>query len=140
MYLRIIDDESDSDFRLRQLRSNVLTVLRWWQDECSAFPILSKLALRVFSLVSSTAAVERTFKVQGSIHTKLRNRLKSEVCKKLTFVRVNSGLYQNLTLPESILAMTDPDLVSTDPQNDLGEEVTVSFETEFEIDPNQEDE
>jgi hypothetical protein len=46
-YLHAIDDESD--MRLRVLRRNDRTVLNWWRDERRTFPILSCVALRIFS-------------------------------------------------------------------------------------------
>jgi hypothetical protein len=66
------------------LRRNDTTVSNWSRNERRSFPITSSVALRIFSLVSSTAAVERSFKIQGTIHTKLRNRLTAKVCQKLT--------------------------------------------------------
>jgi hypothetical protein len=48
-------------------------------------------ALKLFSLVPSTASVERSFKAQSIIHTKLRNRLKHQACQKLLKIRINSN-------------------------------------------------
>jgi hypothetical protein len=126
--------------RLRVLRRDDRTVLNWWRDERRSFPILSCVALRIFSLVSSTAAVERSFKIQGTIHTKLRNRLTAMVCQKLTFIRVNPTLYdRNCSNHESILSMMDPDSISSDPTNDLDEQVTQHADLEFYLDPHDQE-
>jgi hypothetical protein len=72
----------------------------------------------------ASSAVERSFKIQGTIHTKLRNRLTAKVCQKLTFIRVNPT--PMISNHESILSMMDPDSISSDPTNDLDEQVTQS--------------
>jgi hypothetical protein len=119
---------------LRLLKSKKLTVLAWWKRERKEFPVLSNIALRIFSLVASTAAVERTFKIQGLVHTKLRNRLTSEVCKKLTFIRVNPSLYdRNISDSSSILAMTDTESISSESTNDLEEVILSDLESEFSL-------
>jgi hypothetical protein len=137
-YLHVIDAESD--LTLRVLRRNDRTVLKWWRGERRSFPILSAVAVRIFSLVSSTAAVERSFQRQETIHKKLRAHLTEKICQKLTFIRMNPTLYdRNCSNHESILSMMDPDSISSDSTNDLDEEVTEHADREFYLDPHDQD-
>ena len=66
--------------------------LTWWQKYSMHFPLLSSLAIKLFSLVVSTSSVERTFKIQGNIHTKARNRLHDIKCSMLMTIKMNSPL------------------------------------------------
>jgi hypothetical protein len=57
-----------------------------------AFPLLGSIAVRLFSIPTSSAASERVWKVFSSIHTKKRNRLLVEKVEKLAFITINEVL------------------------------------------------
>ncbi len=53
------------------------------------YPLLSPFAIRLFSIVPTTASVERHFSSFGFIHRKLRNRLTQVNATKLVFIFQN---------------------------------------------------
>nr|XP_022910916.1 uncharacterized protein LOC111421956 [Onthophagus taurus] len=63
----------------------------WWAGICSSFKI-SRLAVDILNLPSSTAATERTFSTYGFIHRQRRNRLTVERAGKLTYIAHNYNL------------------------------------------------
>ena len=66
-----------------------VTVLSFWQRKEKRWPLLQSLAIRVFQVVVSSSACERSFSNFGFIHTELRNKLDKERVKKLVFIRAN---------------------------------------------------
>ena len=78
----------------------------------SAFPLCSKLALRLSILSVQSADVERMCKAHSIIHTKTRNRLQHARVKKLLYCYINLRFIEN--------SNTDPDdfLLSVDDDND----------------------
>ena len=65
------------------------SVLQWWIVDATDWPLLRNLAIRVFSMATSSAASERNFSTFGFIHSKLRNRLSQEKVKKLVYIKTN---------------------------------------------------
>lgn len=60
--------------------------LEWWKGKKSQYPILFKLAKSYLAVQATSAASERLFSTAGSILTKKRNRLNSELLDKLLFL------------------------------------------------------
>ena len=54
------------------------------------WPLLKYLGIRVFSLIASSACVERSNSTMGFIHSKLRSRLDSGKVVKLSYIRSNA--------------------------------------------------
>ena len=50
----------------------------YWQRVCLYVPLLGKVALAVFSINPTEAAVERSFSHQSLLHSDLRNRMSEE--------------------------------------------------------------
>jgi hAT family C-terminal dimerisation region len=50
---------------------------------------MQQIALKVFSLATSSAASERNFSTFGFVHSKLRNCLTAENVKKLVYIKTN---------------------------------------------------
>ena len=50
----------------------------YWQQIALDLPLLSQIALAVFSITPSEASVERSFSHQGRVHSDLRNSLTEE--------------------------------------------------------------
>ena len=55
------------------------------------WPLLKNLAARSFSLVSTSACVERSNSVMGFIQNKFRSRLKHEKVVKLSYIKSNAA-------------------------------------------------
>ena len=64
-------------------------------DGGDKWPLLKNLAIRIFSLISSSACVERTNSTMGFIHSKLRNKLSKEKIIKLCYIKNNTGEVMN---------------------------------------------
>jgi hypothetical protein len=54
------------------------------------WPFLAHLALKVFSVASSSATSERNFSTMGLIHFKLRNCLGRDTVEILVYVKTNN--------------------------------------------------
>jgi hypothetical protein len=71
----------------------------WNQDE--HHPLLQRVALKVFSMVPTSAASERAWSAMGFLHTKIRNRLKPERVQQMVFLYMNLRLTMKLGLQDS---------------------------------------
>lgn len=60
------------------------------------FPLLSKIALRLFTIPTSSAASERVWSVYSFIHSKRRNRLKTQSVEKLAYIYINANLLDSI--------------------------------------------
>lgn len=70
----------------------------WWKGVCGSTK-LSKIAVRILTAPSTSAAVERSFSTHGNIHSNKRNRLTTERAAKIAFTSYNWNLlhkYQNI--------------------------------------------
>lgn len=76
----------------KQLMKGNKTASQFWGREGGAWPSLQVVGTRVFALVTSTAASERSWSAMGFLHNKLRNRLQAKTLNKLMFVRTNHKL------------------------------------------------
>lgn len=70
----------------------------WWKGICSSSP-LSKIAVRILSAPTTSAASERFFSKFSFIHTKLRNRLTTDRAGKLTYISYNWNLMNKQQSP-----------------------------------------
>lgn len=59
-------------------RYNGENQIRFWKNKSTEYPIMSKIALAVFTLPYSTVSIERTFSMLKDIRDPRRNRLSSE--------------------------------------------------------------
>ena len=66
---------TQKDFKFKMLLKGTKTALQYWQIDGISYPVLSKEAIKVFSIVTSSASSEREFSSMAFIHSKLRNRL-----------------------------------------------------------------
>lgn len=64
----------------------------WATSGSSSFPLLSRIAQRLYTIPTSSAASERVWKVFSSIHTKKRNRLINKRVEALAFVKANAAV------------------------------------------------
>ncbi len=92
------NERRQSSFRYKMLKKKRITVLQYWLTEGKAWPELSMIAVRLFSMVTSSAASERNFSTMANIHTKNRNRLNFATFEKLVYVKSNiSAFFDNAT-------------------------------------------
>ena len=84
----------------------------WWKGFCSNQE-LSKIASKILSLPSTTAAVERSFSTYGNIHTAKRNRLSNDTAKKLVFISQNIKYRIEAEAPKKSLPKAITDQAST---------------------------
>lgn len=70
-----------------------LSGLQYWSQYGKAdYPLLGKIALRLFTIPTSSAASERVWSIYSFIHSKRRNRLGLEKVEKLVFIYINNCL------------------------------------------------
>lgn len=87
------DNVRDGWDRAKEVINGNLSPYKFWKSlHQDLYPELRDLALRVFSLVPSSAASERNFSTFKFIHSNLRNRLKQERVHKLVYVYANHRL------------------------------------------------
>jgi hypothetical protein len=79
-----------NDFRFQMLKKRTKSCLQYWYVDGAEFPTIRTVALRVFSMVTSSAASERGFSTMSFVHSKLRNRLCCDTVKKLTYIKNNA--------------------------------------------------
>jgi hypothetical protein len=63
--------------------------LQYWQVDGVSWPLLQQIALKVFSLATSSAASELNFSTFGFVHSKLRYCLTTEKAEKLVYSKTN---------------------------------------------------
>lgn len=92
--LRNIDEYDDDQDELERFLSKTLDVgdlrenpLDFWQLHKSEFPLLAKVARRIFSIPATTASVERTFSVAENVVTKRRTNIKPAQLNDVLFLR-----------------------------------------------------
>ena len=56
--------------------------LSYWFELAVHVPLLSKVAVAIFSITPSEACVERSFSAQGLVHSDLRSNLETVQCKR----------------------------------------------------------
>ncbi|KAK9728734.1 hAT family C-terminal dimerization region [Popillia japonica] len=84
----------------------------WWAENCSSSKI-SRLAVDILNLPSSTAATERTFSTYGFIDRQRRNRLTVKRAGKLTYIAHNYNLL-NKEDHSRIVEATDEEIEKED--------------------------
>ena len=79
-----LKERQQNTFRFQMIGKSK-SVLQWWLADGTDWPLLSNLALRVFSMAASSASSERNFSTFGFVHSKLGNRLGPDKVKKLVY-------------------------------------------------------
>eukprot|EP00474_Spongospora_subterranea_P005884 CRZ06342.1 hypothetical protein [Spongospora subterranea] len=81
------------------LIQRVKTPYQYWLSDGAQWPLLQNIALRIFTLATTTASCERSFSSQGFIHSKLRNSLNPARVEKLMFIKTNCTQLQETLAP-----------------------------------------
>lgn len=69
--------------------------LHYWKQHAGRFKYLSTIALSLFCIPASSANIERVFSVAKDILSAKRNRMKSELFRRILFIRRNYNLLKN---------------------------------------------
>ena len=78
-----------NSFHYKMLVQEQKSPLEYWLTNGTNWPLLQKIAKKVFSMAVSSTSSERNFSTFGFVHSKLRNQLAPETVKKLVFVKTN---------------------------------------------------
>ena len=78
-----------NSFRHKCLMKGLSTPLEYWHIEGVQWPELQRIAIKLFSMATSSAASERNFSTMGFIHSKLRNGLNPKTVEKLVYIKTN---------------------------------------------------
>ena len=66
--------------------------LQYWKRNADRFKFLSRIALHLFCVPASSANIERVFSVAKDILSAKRSRMKSDLFRKILFIRRNYHL------------------------------------------------
>lgn len=77
------------------MERKVSSVLKFWLSCGDVWPHLQQLAKKIFGLVASSAASERTFSTFGLVHSKLRTSLSPAAVEKLVYIKTNNVQFTN---------------------------------------------
>lgn len=88
---------------------------KWWYNT-NGFGRLRPLALRIFSICTSSAASERAWSAFKFLHSDLRNKLNHKTIDKLVFIYTNMD--RNDKQSNDMLYLTDPGFEDGDPDDD----------------------
>lgn len=94
--------------------------LQWKSIFGREYPLLLEPAVRLLTMGTQSADVERCCKVHKLIHTKMRNRLKSENVQKLVYFYVNLRLIKRM---QGYMFDDEFDDFLTDVMKEVAEEV-----------------
>lgn len=78
-----------------QLARETTVPANWWASYGSSCPELQMLALKILSLPGSASSSEQNWSVYDYVHSKRRNKLKSDRASKLVFVYSSLRLTKN---------------------------------------------
>jgi hypothetical protein len=95
--IQALNDKKSNNFNYRRLRDS-LSPLEYWQTEGEYWPLLQPIALRLFSMVASSASSERNFSTFGFIHQKLRNSLEPHKVMQLVYIKTNYPIVSKIKL------------------------------------------
>jgi hypothetical protein len=91
-----MQQRSSNSFKYQMLAVQRSTIFTFWDCHKQDWPMLARLALKVFSLASSSAASERNFSSMAFIHSKLRNCLSPETVEKLVYIKTNNLQFRQI--------------------------------------------
>jgi hypothetical protein len=63
--------------------------LQYWLTDGLQWPDFQKIAVKLFSMATSSASSDRSFSTMGYIHSKLRNSLNAKTIQKIVFTKSN---------------------------------------------------
>jgi hypothetical protein len=110
-------EKKNNSFRFQLLAKRKNSPLEWWFMDGTDYPMLQKIAIKLFTMATSSTAFERNFSTMGFIHSKLRNTLATRTVEKLVFIKLNlSAFYDYLALDDNDIEYngeSDDDSIAT---------------------------
>ncbi len=103
-----------NSFRYQMLSKGSKTVLQYWQIDGCQWADLQSVAVRLFSMATSSAVFERNFSMMGFIHSKLRNSLSAKTVEKLVFIKSNMDAFYNCPTNDDHMRESDSDHAGLD--------------------------
>ncbi len=103
-----------NSFRYKMLSKGSKTVLQYWQTDGCQWVDLQSVAVRLFSMATSSATSERNFSTMGFIHSKLRNSLSAKTIEKLVFIKSNMGAFYSCPTSDDYISESDSDHANFD--------------------------
>jgi hypothetical protein len=85
-----LQQQSMNSFKYVRLCQGKTTMPQFWCSYLQDWPLFAHLALKVYSVASSSAASERKFSTMGFVHSKLRNCLGRDTVEKVVCVKTNN--------------------------------------------------
>jgi hAT family C-terminal dimerisation region len=92
-------EKQENSIRFHLFSSRRKTPLQYWLSDGSEWPLLQKLAIKLFSLATSSAASERNFSTFGFVHSNMRNSRGPEKVKKLVYIKTNYAAVADVVRP-----------------------------------------
>jgi hypothetical protein len=92
-FISASQERSENSFRFQMLDKKRKTPLQYWLSDGVEWPAVQEIAVKIFSLATSSPASERNFSTFGFIHSKLRNSLSSQSVEKLVFIKTNLNTF-----------------------------------------------
>jgi hypothetical protein len=87
--------------------------LQYWLTDGAQWPLTQRIAIKPFSMTTSSAASERNFSTMSFIHSKLRNSLSEPSVEKLVFIKTNMSIFYDMEVSDN-----DQDLEVRDQADD----------------------
>ena len=88
--------------RYTMLSKGHKTVLQYWLVDGKDWPELRKIAIKLFSMATSSAASERNWSTMGFVHSKLRNALTPKNVDKLVFIKSNLPAFYDYDMQQDV--------------------------------------
>jgi hypothetical protein len=83
LYLKHGSDKTTSE--INDDRVEEYNPLSFWKKRYTSYPVLAKVAARVFAVPATSAAVEREFSFSGNIITQKRSKLSPDTVNDIVF-------------------------------------------------------
>lgn len=107
----------NSENRIIQwIRDGTVTIITYWQTYGASYPYIQPIAIRIFSLITTTASAERNWSTHAFIHSQARNRLAGEKVEKLIYIKTNS---RNVSSEHDILPSISSSNIDTETLNQV---------------------
>jgi hypothetical protein len=103
-----------NSFHYQMLSKGLKIMLQYWQIDGCQWADLQSVAVRLFLLVTFSAAFERNFSTMGFIHSKLRNSLSAKTVEKFVFIKSNMGAFYSCPTGDDYTGESDSDHAGLD--------------------------
>jgi len=81
--IQATSERINNDFGFKMLSKGTKINIQYWFVDDLSYPTLIEVAINMFSMLTSSAALERIFSASRFVHSKLHNRLAAYSVQKL---------------------------------------------------------